>query len=109
MKFVKKFKTELQFNNFTLDENNTPNVSLIEELYATGGIVYTSFIQSGHDYSQDYFTIEAIDNIDIILYYSSTFNDQDEEEPIGVMYYSTNNGSTWNEMNNSVSLSFKIS
>ena len=68
MKFVKKFKTELQFNNFTLDENNTPNVSLIEELYATGGIVYTSFVQSGHDYSQDYFTIEAIDNIDIILF-----------------------------------------
>ena len=105
MKFVKKFETELQFNNFTLDENNTPNVSLIEELYATGGIVYTSFIQSGHDYSQDYFTIEAIDNIDIILNYGLHFNDQDEEEPIGVMYYSINNGSTWNEMNNSVSLS----
>ena len=52
MKFVKKFETEQQFNNFTLDENNTPNVSLIEELYATGGIVYTNQIipQTQHAY-----------------------------------------------------------
>ncbi len=37
MKHLKKFETTAAFENFTLDESNTPNVSLIKELLNTPG------------------------------------------------------------------------
>ena len=98
MRYVKQFETSAQFNNFVLDSTNTPNVSLVEELISTtGGLTFTPYIQSIHDYSQDYFTIEAIDNFEIMFTYGV--------EAGGTMYYSINNGSAWNEMNSMVSLS----
>ena len=105
MKFLTQFATLAQFNNFTLDSTNTPNVSLIKD-NNNYGIQYTKYIPPVtpvHDYSQDYFTIEAIDNIsELILFYA---NDYETELPISTTYYSLDNGNTWSEMSNTVSLS----
>ena len=36
MKYLKSFETLLEYNGYTLDSNNTPNVSLIKELLQSG-------------------------------------------------------------------------
>ena len=42
MRYLKKFETSAEFNNFILDYTNTPNVSLVEELKSTiGGLTFT--------------------------------------------------------------------
>jgi hypothetical protein len=87
MKFIKNFDTQQQFNNFVLDENNTPNTSLIEELVgtSTSAILFTPQIIP-HNYANDYFTLVAIDNCAFIF----TCSD-------GELSYSLNNGNTWSE------------
>ena len=99
MKFIKQFASLAAFNSFTLDSNNTPNVSLIKDNY---GLQYTKYITPPHDYSQDYFTFEAIDDIDVLLYYKNSLY---TDNPVGTMYYSVNEGSTWSEMDSVVSIS----
>ena len=93
MRYIKKFETLNAFNNFVLDENNTPNVSLIEELFGTSdsSIVFTKkiFAQSQHDYSLDYFTLVAIDD----CYFCYKCGNGDD----GKLSYSTDNGETWSE------------
>ena len=43
MRYLKKFETSAEFNNFTLDYTNTPNVSLIEELSSILIIFFKNF------------------------------------------------------------------
>lgn len=102
MKYIKKFATLSAFNSFVLDHTNTPNASLIEELTGSNRITYTPFIPApvGHDYSLDYFTIEAIDDIDVFLDYKGV---TDDHQPYPS--YSIDNGSTWSTMDSAVSLS----
>ena len=90
MKYVKKFETSAQFNNFVLDSTNTPNVSLVEELISTtGGLTFTPYIQNIHDYSQDYFTIELLDDTNSIQINVNGWSNK--------ISYSLDNGTTWSE------------
>lgn len=97
MRYVKYFETSNQFNKFTLDDTNTPNISLVEELIsnANGGLTYTPYIP--HDYSKNYFTLKAIQNcsFDINLY--TEIEDEENIETFGYIQYSTDNGETWSE------------
>lgn len=93
MRYLKMFETSTAFENFTLDETNTPNVSLIEELLnTTGGVVFTKKIlpQLQHDYSLDYFTLVAIDD----CYFTFSANAYNEGDGLS---YSLDNGETWSE------------
>ena len=93
MRYLKKFETSTAFESFILDENNTPNVSLIEELLNTpGGIVFTKKIlpQLDHDYSLDYLTFVAIDD----CCFNFSVNIYDEGDGLS---YSLDNGETWTE------------
>lgn len=94
MKYIKLFETSAAFENFTLDESNTPNVSLIEELLNTpgGGLAYTQKILP-HDYSLDYFTLVAIDDCEF------GFRTDCYDEGDGLSY-SLDNGATWSEYYN---------
>ena len=81
MKFLKRFATLEAFANFVIDENNSPNVTYIDELAATNnGVRYKVF-----DYATEYFTLIAVDN----CYFSINV-------PHGDISYSTDNGITWN-------------
>ncbi len=97
MKYVKKFETSAQFNNFVLDSTNTPNVSLVKELISTtGGLTYTPYIQNIHDYSQDYFTIELIDDTNSIQINVNGWSNK--------ISYSLDNGTTWSEPSDLIEL-----
>lgn len=96
MRYVKYFETENQRNNFTLDDTNTPNVSLVEELINTnGGLTYTPFIP--RDYSLDYFTFIARQNC--TMNFDLLFSGEEDGEPLevscGSISYSLDNGKTW--------------
>lgn len=99
MKYIKKYSNHTAYAAVTLNYTNTPNVSLCDE---ENELHFTPFIPvpNVHDYSLDYFTIEAIDNIDIVLDYKGVTYD---EQPYPS--YSIDNGSTWSTMNSAVSLS----
>ena len=99
MKYVKKFYTTTEFNNFIFNHTNTPNVSLIEGASGTDMFSYKKYIPP-HNYALDYFTIVAIDNIDVCLTYNY-FEVNNE----GEVQYSIDNGNTWNDMTTSVSVS----
>jgi len=92
MRYIKKFETLNAFNDFVLDENNTPNVSLIEELLGiSGNIIYTGLIHNyTHNYTNDYFTLVAIDD----CYFSFSANAYEEGAGLS---YSLDNGETWSE------------
>lgn len=85
MKFIKLFETLIQYESYAqqLDETNTPNVSYCK---SENTIRITPYIQPPHDYSLDYFTVEAIDNCEILF-----------ECPSGGIQYSTDGGETWSE------------
>ena len=88
MRYIKKFETLNAFNNFVFNENNTPNVSLIEELLGINeSIRYTSLI---HNYTNDYFTLVAIDE----CCFSFSINSYNTD---GGLSYSLDNGETWSE------------
>lgn len=81
MKFLKRFATLEAFANFVIDENNSPNVTYIDELAATNnGVRYKVF-----DYATEYFTLIAVDNCTFSI-----------DVPYGDISYSTDNGITWN-------------
>lgn len=100
MKFVKKFETSIQFNNFVLDSTNTPNVSLVEGV----GLTYTKYIPEVHNYALDYLTVVALENLEIYF----GWND-DDPEPIDGISYSLDNGQTWSNEDRSVDENNKIS
>ena len=87
MKHLTKFETLEQAQGLVLDHTNTPHISLIEELRntTTGGLTFTNYIPF-HDYSQDYFTLIALENgsFDIIC-------------PSGGISYSDDGGETWSD------------
>ena len=89
MKYLKYFKTSNQFNDFKLDYTNTPNVSLIKELYS---VKYTDFIP--RDYSKDYFTIIALENSIINI---DLIENSENGGYYGGLSYSLDNGETWSE------------
>ena len=100
MKFIKQFATLAQFNNFTLDSTNTPNVSLIQDNY---GLQYTQYIPEVHNYALDYLTVVALENLEIYF----GWNDYDPE-PIDGVSYSLDNGQTWSNEDRSVDVNNKI-
>lgn len=102
MKNIKIIESEAKYNIFKKKPSYvTPNVILIEDTY---DIKYNQYIiPQNHDYSLDYFTIEAIENIDdLLLFYGNTYYESEEYK--GTMFYSLD-GTTWSEMSEAVSLS----
>lgn len=95
MKHLKKFETQAAYN---AAESSLvlPNVSLITE---NNKVEYKSYVPP-HDYSQDYLTFVATE--------SGTFSFSGDPSSIisgNTLQYSTNDGNTWNTLENSGSTS----
>jgi len=95
MKYIKKFNTANDYNHFMFNYKNTPNVSLVTELSGSDRL---SFKPQSHDYSKDYLTIVAIEDLTVFLTYHGMKRGGNN------VSYSINNGNTWQEMKNTVSL-----
>ena len=85
MKYIKLFNDHSAYAAYAalLDHTNTPNVS---KCILENKVYFTSLITL-HDYSQDYFTVEAIDDNCTFTFIC----------PSGGIQYSTDGGSTWSE------------
>ena len=83
MKYIKKFNTLNEFNNFIFNDTNTPNVSLIEELESSENLAFISLMP--YNYANDYLTFIPVED--------STF----QFSKAGLSY-SLDNGSTWTEL-----------
>lgn len=95
MKNVKKFDTESAYNAFiNTDAFVRPNISLCADTYS---IVYNKILPAAHDYSLDYFTLEFLEPGTITLEnYWDGYSEAAYLYEDGKIYYSLNNGSTWN-------------
>ena len=87
MRYIKKFTTVHKSKGFILDDTNTPNISLIEELITTTGGVRTTQKLPPHDYSNDYFTLVAEEDTQFVLMPNS-----------GTISYSLDYGETWSDV-----------
>ena len=92
-KLIKKFKSHLNYKT-NLNEEILYNVSLCEDEYH---LHFDQYINTTHDYSLDYFTLEFLEPGTITIenywdgYSEAAYLYEDEK-----IYYSLNNGSTWN-------------
>jgi hypothetical protein len=85
-KYIKLFETTSQYDAYTADTTNfiLPNLTLCKD--APTVVYYNPTTPATHDYSQDYFTLEAIDDC--------TFS---FDCPSGGISLSTDGGETWSE------------
>ena len=93
MKYIKKFDEHSDYADFRRSENYvTPNVSyclLEDELHYNPA-------QEDKDYSQEYFTIEALEEGNVLF----TYDANEVPELVKYMEYSKDGGETWNRTNN---------
>ena len=90
-KYLKLFETHTNYETY-INGNDAvrPNVSYCEDI---NDVHYNPYV---YDYSQDYFTIEALDDGIISFTISSGITTTE----LTSMSYSIDNGETWNTTNN---------
>ena len=91
MRYIKKFTTVHKSKGFILDDTNTPNISLIEELVASTGGLRTTQKLPPHDYAADYLTIKVEETRKFHF-----------APMAGTISYSLDYGTTWSEPSNDV-------